>query len=675
MVLRDTPDQKEREKRVSEMSQKRPKSYLTFKKTIERMSEAERRTIRFGAYNLLWEAFPPRLDLEGNVGNADDPGDGKVYGEKSIKEAENVLKAFYDAWSEATMKANDVSPMSPDTIRNVSKIPEMAKICLILRGMKQERLLDCFCEGTKDDKQLPFKPETLKGMFDRDDAYHADTFCAEQYRAICRTWNDGEHIKIADAEPLPLEFIKEYGKGSYGSVRKYQHSFSGAVYACKEQISPEARSHLLREIDRLRKLGHRHIVQFVKSYQRGDRYGILLKPAATTDLKKLLVRYRTNGFDYDRDAKDRRRDRIVLKPILLTSFGCLSQGLAHIHNCNIRHKDIKPANILYEKALNRSPARFLWADFGLAHDFANTGNSKTVSRNRHRYSPRYAAPEIMEEFEARKARGQIDIDNSDDDDEEEDAPAQAPEGSHSAQGRPIGHGRSSDIYSFGIVFMETLSYLIAEGPEPTIPTDFEDCMPFWKNIEGLRAWGHKQIRRLPPKDPLVFLFKTSLKMISHNPTDRPVIADVVRDLKKANPQYFCSACLSDPEGPVSQAVIAEEQMVEGLENAKFLSESLHQVNSREHGSIHEVQELEPPPSEIEDDGRRRMSRASVYRSGKEPVVKRSSMRSPARRRDRPPSTLRFSMQDEIVPDVSIDMIPTPMDDNHVPPVPPLPRSP
>ena len=678
-VLRDTPDQKEREKRFTEMSQRRPKSYHRFKRAIENMSEAERRSIRFGTYRLLWEAFPAKLDLEGNVGNIHEPGDGKVYERQSIQEVESILKAFYDAWSDATMNTNDLAPMSPGTIRNVSKIPEMAKICLILRGMKQERLLDNFCKTSRDDKNLPFKQEGLKDILDPEDADHAEIFCAEQYRAVSRTWNDHDpehdhehdHIDVAIAEPLPLAFINVYGSGSYGSVNRIRDAFTGAFFACKEQISMEARAHLLRETARLKKLvGHRHIVQFVKSYQRGDRYGILLKPAATTDLKKLLDRYRRNGLDYDRDARDRPRDRVVFKPIIFTAFGCLSRGLAHIHNCNIRHKDIKPANILYEKAMDRSPARFLWADFGLAHDFGNLGNSKTVSRNRHRYSPRYAAPEIMEEFEARKARGEIDCETSDDD--EEDAPTHAPEGSISTDGTRIGHGRSSDIYSLGIVFLEILSYLIAEGPEATVPEDFEKCMPFWKNIECLDSWAHEQIRRLPSTDPLVFLFELSCKMIKHNATDRPIISDIVRELADASPQYFCSVCLKNPPEYISQAVIAEEQVVEGLEKARSLSEGLHHVNSREHNSVQENRATQQPAEELQDDARRRRSsRTSVYQNGVEPEVKRSSMRSPARLRDRPPSVLRFSAHDEIVPDFLDGTAPNPTDnkENHMPRIP------
>ena len=145
-VLRETLDQKERRTRISEIVQRRSKSYYVFVNAIGQMSEAERRSTRFGTYYLLWREFSPGLDLNGNVGNADDPGDGKIYDQGSIQQASQILKAFYDAWSEPIIKANVANPTSPDILRKAGKIPEMAKICLILRGIKQERLLDCFCE-------------------------------------------------------------------------------------------------------------------------------------------------------------------------------------------------------------------------------------------------------------------------------------------------------------------------------------------------------------------------------------------------------------------------------------------------------------------------------------------------------------------------------------------------
>lgn len=597
--------------------------------------------------------------MTNNVGNPDDPGDGKVYDQESIRKVENILKAFYRAWNEATIATNNVTPTSPNTIRNVGKMAKMARICLTLRGMKQERLLDRFCESSKNDMHLPLNSEILEIIFGPDDADHAVTFCAEQYRAISRTWNDGEHIKVANIEPLPLVFMKKYGQGSYGNVCQYKHTFTDVFYACKEQVSVAARAHLLREIARLKKLGHRHIVQFVKSYQRGEHYGLLLKPAATTNLKKLLDRYDRNGICYDRDSQFSRKDRAVYRPIFLTAFGCLARGLAHIHNCKIRHKDIKPSNILYERALDAAhPARFLWADFGLAHDFSNAGNSKTVS-NRKRYSPRYAAPEIMEEHEACKARGENHRETSDDD--AEDAPEYATGNLQSSQANSGGHGRSSDIYSLGIVFLEILSYLVVEESKFR-PNNFDDYDAFWKNLGGLQSWANEQIKRLPPTNPLVFLFKLGLKMIKYEATARPVVAEVVNELQNANRGYFCTACLNNPEEPVSQAVIAEEQMIEGLDNAKRLSGNPHHVTSRGHGSVEEAEDIDQSADEIEESPPLQPRWVSLNRDGMDTLVKRSSMRSSAGHSKRRQSVLRFDDAAEFIPDVPVNEVPPPMND-------------
>ncbi len=81
-------------------------------------------------------------------------------------------------------------------------------------------------------------------------------------------------------------------------------------------------------------------------------------------------------------------------------------------------------------------------------------------------------------------------------------------------------------------------------------------------------------------------------------------------------------------------------MVEGLENAKYLSENKHHVDGQDHGSVHEIDE-EPPPAEAPQDLVRRPRRFS---NGKPSNVKRSSMRSPNRGKHRPTSMLRFSAE-------------------------------
>ena len=73
-------------------------------------------------------------------------------------------------------------------------------------------------------------------------------------------------------------------------------------------------------------------------------------------------------------------------------FGCLATAIQYLHANHIRHRDIKPANILVHGA------NVLLVDFELALDWRDLGQS-TTDTNRG-LSPRYAAPEVMQELES-----------------------------------------------------------------------------------------------------------------------------------------------------------------------------------------------------------------------------------------------------------------------------------
>jgi len=272
----------------------------------------------------------------------------------------------------------------------------MAKICLILTGMQHQHLLEDFLDNNVLDKDLPMQRQEVEAILVRGNKEYAFTFYTEQHRAVPRKWDDGIHLEMEEEEPLPFMHECEINQGSYGMVIMVKDPLSGARYARKQQLTSAeeqenaaARKHLEEETKRLKSLHHKHIVQLVNSYTRGRAFGILLKPAATSDLERLILRYYDNKFD----ARENCKARKWLRPIFLNAFWCLSIGLAYIHRLNIRHKDIKPANILYERAFDDDGPRLLWADLGLAYDFTATGNSKT--RSTKVYSQRYAAPEVI----------------------------------------------------------------------------------------------------------------------------------------------------------------------------------------------------------------------------------------------------------------------------------------
>ena len=58
--------------------------------------------------------------------------------------------------------------------------------------------------------------------------------------------------------------------------------------------------------------------------------------------------------------------------LLKAFFGCLANALQYLHASQIRHRDIKPQNILVHGT------RVLFADFGIALDWVDLGRSTTT---------------------------------------------------------------------------------------------------------------------------------------------------------------------------------------------------------------------------------------------------------------------------------------------------------
>ena len=482
------------------------------------------------------------------MGNTEDPGDGIMYGNEEVAKTTTVLETLRRAW----LDAGDSAPCpAPENLR------EMAKICLVLAGMKQPRLLEDFIDSNIVDKDLgTLQKERVQTILKSHHSLCAATFIAEQYRAVPRDWKEGNHVELEDEEPLPLIYEHTYKEGSSGLVIRVRDPFSHKTYALKKQIianeenrTAAARNHLEQEIKRLKELRHIHVVQLVKSYERGGAYGIILKPAATCDLEGLLGRYHKNKYNTITNC----RDREWIRPILLTAFGCLSQGLAYIHGCNIRHKDVKPGNILYEREIrdvNNGP-RFIWADFGLAYDFTASEDSRT--RSSKLYSPRYAAPEVvaMNDMANNKrpcsdkrtivlsSLGRIPENGEERSiDDELDH--------ETAEDMLNSHGRKTDIFSLVCVFLELLGGLIVEKlpldvPNRQAPREFPI---FARYVPQLQTWA-QQLQASDSGRELAPLFEIASDMIWTDPKRRPTVGEVVKRVAADGRQNFCDECWSE----------------------------------------------------------------------------------------------------------------------------------
>ena len=201
----------------------------------------------------------------------------------------------------------------------------------------------------------------------------------------------------------------------------YRRPLALKVIVCKENSRPpgpesKARDDALKEVMTMTSIRHPHIVAYVASFEdyciqtreikkrpRGKAHamlsqvnqrikkhvlGIAMYPPAQCNLRTFM----DEVFQSPKEA-----DWIV--PHLHTYFGCLSQAVAflHRHNNKIRHKDIKPENIVIDDF-----GVPMLTDFGLSKHFETGHYSEGPTPK----TLKYADPEAQNE-QSRDEHGDI----------------------------------------------------------------------------------------------------------------------------------------------------------------------------------------------------------------------------------------------------------------------------
>jgi Protein kinase domain len=174
---------------------------------------------------------------------------------------------------------------------------------------------------------------------------------------------------------------RELGAGGFGQVDLVVSRASLKSYARKR--IPRGRSFkkdneviksFENELKVLKLLSHKHLVKLAGSYTDPQWVTLLMTPVADMNLARYLTA--------DIDLQDRQ---ICLRRF----FGCLANAVAYLHKMEVRHKDIKPQNILV-KGRN-----VLLTDFGTSHswsDSTRSGTSGTVPV----FTRKYCAPEVAD---------------------------------------------------------------------------------------------------------------------------------------------------------------------------------------------------------------------------------------------------------------------------------------
>jgi serine/threonine protein kinase len=289
---------------------------------------------------------------------------------------------------------------------------------------------------------------------------------------------------------------RDISGGSFGLVSVMRESSSKKVFACKTmifQVNPSARSETARrlkhekvvrnEVEIMQKLRqHCHIATiyfYARDYPRGDDreapcLRIFMLPIADRNLDEYLTLAEAHSYPTS--------DTLAL----LKWTGCLMNALSFAHNSGVRHKDIKPANILVKRS------QIYLTDFGLAVDFQEADVSYTT--NSFHGTKKYRAPESVE-------------------------------GDY--------HGRKADVFSMGCVFSEMLTVILEKSR-----ADFKEARcwdredkAFCRNLRDVKYWLD-HLRRSCKNEDTGFLLDITNNMLNEKQEDRRDASSILKLLEQ-----------------------------------------------------------------------------------------------------------------------------------------------
>jgi serine/threonine protein kinase len=172
-----------------------------------------------------------------------------------------------------------------------------------------------------------------------------------------------------------------------------------------------------------------------------------------------------------------------------------------MHASKVRHKDIKPHNILVDRG------NVLFADFGLSLDFTDASGSTTTGMTAK--TPRYCAPEVAE-YEPRNT--------------------------------------GSDIWSLGVVFIEMASALKGKT--------MQDIDEFFRQHGSQQTYIRTNMAALPrliamleeigqPSDNIVFSWTKQMLFTKYQ--SRLTASSLVASITESQSVGFCGICCASPE--------------------------------------------------------------------------------------------------------------------------------
>ncbi|XVE69660.1 hypothetical protein DITRI_Ditri10aG0008500 [Diplodiscus trichospermus] len=177
---------------------------------------------------------------------------------------------------------------------------------------------------------------------------------------------------VGEIDSSLLKYERKLASGSYGDL--YKGTFCGQDVAIKvlktEHLNENLRREFTQEVNIMRKIRHKNVVQFIGACTRSPSLCI-------------VTEFMPGGSIYNFLHKQKAGFKL---PFLLKVAIDVSNGMIYLHQNNIMHRDLKAANLL----MNENGVVKV-ADFGVARVQAQSG---VMTAETGTY--RWMAPEVIE---------------------------------------------------------------------------------------------------------------------------------------------------------------------------------------------------------------------------------------------------------------------------------------
>ena len=385
------------------------------------------------------------------------------------------------------------------------------KIFLVLADLGLPDQIFGLIDDSLDDEDLPIALDQVERLAltpSRDEKIDRK-FYHRQYHYLLRPLQKGGHADYEDDEVVPLDVVdKKHAAGQTSHIDKVTLPDQPNTVFCRCRI-PLGPGHIsweefISEINFIRDVQNEHLLSYWASYTHQGYGYILLTPAPEFSLKSLLA---TTPNCLKNLEKKARRETVM------NWIHCLANTLCSLHNQGLSHGNIKPSTIMFS-----NDNLVFFSGFTRFHADLLGGVTDYTSFDKEAYD--HAAPETL--FRS---------------------PSSSPTSAHRMAdygnqiSMPIFSPQAADIFSFGCIILELLSFLFKKHGRPFAAHRSAKHKTagrggavldssFHKNLGQVESWMTQLSKDALKKDDPVFkgvapILHVVEHMLAFYPSERP----------------------------------------------------------------------------------------------------------------------------------------------------------